>query len=120
MSAAPRSPLRCGCGVTTLCNFSKLRIVCSLDTYLITVSLQARKISPVFQLQPNTVYLVNEFDSVAAFQNDTLGRFNRSLINPSALKCKKHFIKMLVDVGMVVPKIKETRSTNYAYTTMSD
>ena len=25
------------------------------------------------------------------------------------LKCKKHFIKMLEDVGMVVPKIKETR-----------
>ena len=24
-------------------------------------------------------------------------------------KCKKHFIKMLKDVGMVVPKIKETR-----------
>ena len=23
-------------------------------------------------------------------------------------KCKKHFIKMLKDVGMVVPKIKET------------
>ena len=33
-------------------------------------------------------------------------------------KCKKHFIKMLEDVGMVVPKTKETRSTNYAYTTM--
>ena len=27
---------------------------------------------------------------------------------------------MLEDVGMVVPKIKETRSTNYAYTTMSE
>ena len=27
---------------------------------------------------------------------------------------------MLKDVGMVVPKIKETRSTNYAYTTISD
>ena len=25
------------------------------------------------------------------------------------IKCKKHFIKMLKDVGMVVPKIKETR-----------
>ena len=24
-------------------------------------------------------------------------------------KCKKHFIKMLKDVGMVVPKSKETR-----------
>ena len=24
-------------------------------------------------------------------------------------KCKKHFIKMLKDVGMVAPKIKETR-----------
>ena len=24
-------------------------------------------------------------------------------------KCKKHFIKILKDVGMVVPKIKETR-----------
>ena len=24
-------------------------------------------------------------------------------------KCKKHFTKMLKDVGMVVPKIKETR-----------
>ena len=24
-------------------------------------------------------------------------------------KCKKHFIKMLKDVGMVVPKMKETR-----------
>ena len=47
--------------------------------------LQARKISPVFQLQPNTVYLVNEFDNVAVFPNDTSGRFNRSLINPSAV-----------------------------------
>ena len=30
---------------------------------------------------------------------------------PKALyyMCKKHFIKMLKDVGMVVPKIKETR-----------
>ena len=25
------------------------------------------------------------------------------------IKCKKHFIKMLKDVGMVVPKSKETR-----------
>ena len=25
------------------------------------------------------------------------------------IKCKKHFIKMFKDVGMVVPKIKETR-----------
>ena len=25
------------------------------------------------------------------------------------IKCKKHFIKMLKDVGMVVPKIKGTR-----------
>ena len=25
------------------------------------------------------------------------------------IKCKKHFIKMLKDVGMVVPKMKETR-----------
>ena len=25
------------------------------------------------------------------------------------VKCKKHFIKVLKDVGMVVPKIKETR-----------
>ena len=29
------------------------------------------------------------------------------------IKCKKHFIKMLEDVRMVVP-----RSTNYAFTTM--
>ena len=27
----------------------------------------------------------------------------------SLYKCKKHFIKMLKDVGMVVPKTKETR-----------
>ena len=27
----------------------------------------------------------------------------------NSIKCKKHFIKMLKDVGMVVPKIKETR-----------
>ena len=29
--------------------------------------------------------------------------------NTIILKCKKHFIKMLKDVGMVVPKIQETR-----------
>ena len=28
---------------------------------------------------------------------------------PLIIKCKKHFIKMFKDVGMVVPKIKETR-----------
>ena len=27
----------------------------------------------------------------------------------SMLKCKSHFIKMLKDVGTIVPKIKETR-----------
>ena len=27
----------------------------------------------------------------------------------NTVKCKKHFIKMLKYVGMVVPKIKETR-----------
>ena len=47
--------------------------------------MQARKISPVFHLQPNTVYLVNEFDNVAVFPHDTSGRFNRSLIDASAV-----------------------------------
>ena len=32
-----------------------------------------------------------------------------TLITSLITKCKKHFIKMLKDVGMVVPKIKETR-----------
>ena len=32
-----------------------------------------------------------------------------SLHMPIYDKCKKHFIKMLKDVGMVVPKIKVTR-----------
>ena len=32
-----------------------------------------------------------------------------TLLTSLYLKCKKHFIKMLKDVGMVVPKMKETR-----------
>ena len=34
---------------------------------------------------------------------------HRSSLTYIYIKCKKHFIKMLKDVGMVVPKIKGTR-----------
>ena len=41
--------------------------------------------SPVFQLQSSSIYLVNEFDNVAVFPNETSGRFNRSLIDMDAV-----------------------------------
>ena len=47
--------------------------------------MQARKIAPVFQLQPDTVYLINEFDNAAVFPNETSGRFNHSLTTPAAV-----------------------------------
>ena len=49
------------------------------------ISLQARKISPVFSLQPSTIYIVKEFDNVAVFPHESSGRFNSSLIDPSAI-----------------------------------
>ena len=53
---------------------------------LILISfIQARKIAPVFQLKPETVYLINEFDNVAVFLSETSGRFNHSSINTSAV-----------------------------------
>ncbi len=44
--------------------------------------IQTRKISPVFKLQPSTIYLVKEFDNVAVFPHELSGRFNRSMIDP--------------------------------------
>ena len=46
--------------------------------------LQVRKVSPVFKLQPSSIYLVKEFDNVAVFLHELSGRFNHSLINPTA------------------------------------
>ena len=39
----------------------------------------------MFQLQPSSIYLVKEFDNVAVFPHETSGRFNRTLIDPSAV-----------------------------------
>lgn len=57
--------------------------------YIFCTNIQATKISPVFQLQPNTVYFVNEFDNVAVFPHETSGCFNLSLIDPSAVMVRK-------------------------------
>ena len=65
-------------------DYSKANNVFSLNI-VYTILWQARKIAPVFQLQPTTVYLVNEFDNVAVFLHETSGRFNRSLIDHSAV-----------------------------------
>ena len=51
----------------------------------VCIYFQTRKISPVFKLQPSTVYLVKEFDNIAVFPHESSGRFNRSLIDPSAV-----------------------------------
>lgn len=50
-----------------------------------SLSLQARKIAPMFQLQTNTVYFVKEFDNVAVFPHETSGRFNQTLIDPMSV-----------------------------------
>ena len=39
----------------------------------------------MFQLQPSSIYLVNEFDNIAVFPSETSGRFNRSAIESSAI-----------------------------------
>ena len=44
-----------------------------------------KKIAPVFQLQASTIYLVREFENLAVFPHEMSGRFNRSLIDASAV-----------------------------------
>ena len=51
--------------------------------------------------------------SVCRVLTQNSSRFTRisgsQCFSGTILKCKKHFIKMFKDVGMVVPKIRETR-----------
>ena len=47
--------------------------------------LQARKIAPVFPLNPETLYHINEFDNVAVFPSEASGRFNQSAMDTSAV-----------------------------------
>lgn len=58
---------------------------CPILINILISHLQARKISPVFQLQASSLYLVKEFENVAVFPHETSGRFNRSLIDPTAV-----------------------------------
>ena len=53
--------------------------------FIYCLFVQVRKISPVFKLAPSTIYLVKEFDNVAVFPHKSTGRFNRSIIDPTAV-----------------------------------
>ena len=54
--------------------------------------------------------IVGEWESAhAKLEAHTELRYGLDSAGYIYIKCKKHFIKMLKDVGMVVPKIKETR-----------
>ena len=51
----------------------------------VLIPLQVKKIAPVFQVQASTIYLVREFEKVAVFPHEASGRFNRSLIDITAV-----------------------------------
>ena len=52
---------------------------------LILTCLQVKKIAPVFQVKASTIYLVREFEIVAVFPHEASGRFNRGLIDATAV-----------------------------------